>query len=97
MNKLKIFIFVSIASLLFTNVAISSPPHGKGGGNTPPGWQKGEKEGWNSDQPPGLEKNNNKNAQERNNNPRGWEKGDKDGWESRGKPPKKGKNKGRDD
>ena len=97
MSKFKIFIFTLITSLLFTNIAMSSPPDGKGEGKKPNGWQKGEKEGWNSDQPPGLEKKHNKNHQKENNNPRGWKKGDKDGWEGRGTPPQKGKNKGRNE
>lgn len=47
-------------------------PQGKGKGlqEKPQGWEKGEKKGWEDDNPSGLEKSG----------PSGWEKGEKKGW-----------------
>ncbi len=42
-------------------------------GGTPPGWDKGKKQGWDGSAPPGLEK--------KDKTPAGFDKGNKTGWE----------------
>ena len=54
-----------------------------------PAWDKGKKEGWGSNVPPGLEKG--KGPSER---PPGWDKGKKEGWGSSDVPPGLEKGKG---
>jgi hypothetical protein len=58
MNKriIKIF-FIAFLSIIFANSLAIDQCKGKGHSkNKPPGWDKGEKKGWQSDIPPGLEK-----------------------------------------
>ena len=60
-------LFIACLSLIF---AVSSTfAQGKGRGhnkNSPPGWEEGEKKGWQSDVPPGLEKKDEKQKKKRN-------------------------------
>jgi len=49
-------VFVTIAAILLAGSMVFAQDKSKGRGNKPPGWQKGEKKGWKSDVPPGIEK-----------------------------------------
>ncbi len=66
-SKLIKVIFIACLSLIF---AVSSTfAQGKGKNqnkNRPPGWEEGEKKGWQSDVPPGLEKKDEKQKKKRN-------------------------------
>lgn len=81
---------VSMAVLVLTPVA-SAEAKGKGSGKTPPGWDKGEKEGWTSDVPPGIGKkggwmppglSKKEQAEWETGRPPGWSRGKKEGWTS---------------
>jgi hypothetical protein len=56
------FFIVILSLFLVTSLALAK---GKGrGGSNPPGWDKGEKKGWNSDVPPGIEKKGSQSIEE---------------------------------
>jgi hypothetical protein len=67
-----IFVMVTVLTFVIGCGANSVFAQGKGKGQkeTPPGWEKGDKEGWKGDVPPGQEESG----------PPGWEKGEKKGW-----------------
>lgn len=62
---------------------------GRGYGEAPSGWSKGEKKGWTSDVPPGIEKkggwmppglSKDERAEWKGGQPPGWSRGEKEGW-----------------
>ncbi len=53
---MRCWIFIVIVCLFFVGSLDFAEGKSKGPGDRPPGWDKGEKKGWNSDVPPGLEK-----------------------------------------
>ena len=59
-SLLSLIFFSSLASPAGINFSSSSAVSGDKGKehdeNRPPGWEKGEKKGWQSDKPPGLDK-----------------------------------------
>jgi hypothetical protein len=99
MKLLNVFIAVFMfLCLLVGNTAFSAPPSNKNNDN-PPGWQKGEKEGWKSDRPPGLEGKQRGNTAKGNrkgkkDTPPGWQKGEKEGWKSDRPPGLEGRQRG---
>ncbi len=48
--------FVAIVSIVLSCSLVLAEGKAKERGNKPPGWEKGEKKGWKSDVPPGIEK-----------------------------------------
>ncbi|MBA7494492.1 hypothetical protein ES702_05068 [subsurface metagenome] len=86
---------VSMAALVLTAVV---PVEAKGSGKRPPGWDKGEKKGWQGgDMPPGLAKKGgwmppglsmqDQEDWETAGGPPGWSKGRKVGWRGGTMPP----------
>ena len=78
--------------LLASSLALAQgKAYGRNG--KPPGWGKGEKKGWQSDVPPGLEKKLGGMppglSQEGHGrgNPPGWSRGEKEGWSGNDRPP----------
>ena len=79
-----------IASVLLASSFALTQGKGKGRGEEPPGWQKGEKKGWtNDDVPPGIEKkggwmppglSKEEQAEWEDGRPPGWSRGKKEGW-----------------
>ncbi len=55
-KAMRCWVFVAIASLLLAGSLALAQGKGKGRGGKPPGWEKGEKKGWQGDLPPGIEK-----------------------------------------
>jgi hypothetical protein len=53
---IRCWIFIVIACLFFVGSLGFAEGEPKGPSDRPPGWDKGEKEGWHSDKPPGLDK-----------------------------------------
>ncbi len=53
---MRCWIFIVIACFFFVGSLDFAEGKYKDQGDRPPGWDKGEKRGWNSDIPPGLEK-----------------------------------------
>ncbi len=50
-------VFVTFLSLLLVSTLAFAQGKGRGrSGGEPPGWEKGEKRGWHTDVPPGIEK-----------------------------------------
>ena len=89
-------VFVTIASILLAGSMVFAQGKSKGRGNKPPGWQKGEKKGWNSDVPPGIEKKggsippglSKKGGREgKQGRPSGWSREEKEGWGDSDIPP----------
>ena len=89
------FVFIIASVLLGSSVA---PAQGKGKGHSekPPGWEMGEKKGWTSDVPPGIEKkggwmppglSKDEQAEWKDGRPPGWSRGEKEGWEGADMPP----------
>ena len=82
MSNLKLWKSIfAIATILVVMVGIVTTAvyaQGKGQGQkrTPPGWEKGEKEGWFSNVPPGLSEKGEGWI------PPGWSKGEKEGWKN---------------
>jgi len=82
-------VFVTIASILLAGSIVFAQDKSKRRGNKPPGWQKGEKKGWKSDVPPGIEKKggsippglSEKEGREgKQSRLSGWSRGEKEGW-----------------
>lgn len=76
-----------VSGLLLHHTALAAPPANKGHG-TPPGFNKGKKQGWQSDVPPGLENRE---------TPPGWNKGKKKGWDKKDRPANDNKDKNKKD
>lgn len=66
-----VFVMVTVLVFVVSSVTTIAYAQGKGKGQkgTPPGWEKGDKEGWKGEVPPGQEEAG----------PPGWEKGEKKG------------------
>ena len=89
-------VFVTIAAILLAGSMVFAHDKSKGQGNKPPGWQKGEKKGWKSDVPPGIEKKggsippglSEKEGREgKQGRLSGWSRGEKEGWGDSDIPP----------
>lgn len=84
---MRIFTLLTILFLAISPFVVSEsfadPPGGK---KASPGWQKGDKGGWKSDRPPGMEK-----QKKQKKRPPGWNKGRKEGWDSDRPPGQEGK------
>lgn len=89
-------VFVTIASILLAGSMVFAQDKSNGRGNKPPGWQKGEKKGWKSDVPPGIEKKGDsippglseKEGREgKQGRLSGWSRGEKEGWGDSDIPP----------
>ncbi|MDO8137590.1 MAG: hypothetical protein Q6354_08115, partial [Candidatus Brocadiales bacterium] len=92
-----ITVILSVSFLVCLSLPILAA-EGKAPGppSRPPGWDKGKKEGWEGDVPPGLEKGKGPPSR-----PPGWDKGKKEGWGTdvppgleEGKKPRKTKGQG---
>ena len=55
---IRCWVFIVIASLFFMGSLEFAEGKSTGKGDRPHGWDKGEKKGWHSDEPPGLGKEN---------------------------------------
>lgn len=88
--------FVAIVSIVLSCSLVLAEGKAKERGNKPPGWEKGEKKGWKSDVPPGIEKkggwmppglSKEEQAEWKDGNPPGWSSGKKEGWKGADIPP----------
>ncbi len=95
-KAMRCWVFVAIASLFLAGSLALAQGKGKGRGGNPPGWEKGEKKGWQSDVPPGIEKKggsmppglSEKEGREgKQGRPSGWSRGEKEGWGDSDIPP----------
>jgi len=93
--KIWVVVLITVPIVLASTVVL---PQGKGKGesNEPPGWQKGEKKGWESAVPSGIEKKDGwmppglskeGRAEWKNGRPPGWSRGEKEGWKGADMPP----------
>jgi len=90
-----IVVFIAV-SMVLTCTVVLAQGKGKGRRDEPPGWQKGEKKGWEGDVPPGIEKkggwmppglSKEEHAEWKNGRPPGWSRGEKEGWKGADMPP----------
>jgi hypothetical protein len=56
---IRFWVFIVIAGLFFVGSLAFAEGKSKGNGDSPQGWDKGEKKGWHSDVPPGSDKKGN--------------------------------------
>lgn len=56
---IRFWVFIVIAGLFFVGTLAFAEGKSKGNGNRPQGWDKGEKKGWHSDVPPGVDRKGN--------------------------------------
>lgn len=89
------FVLIIASVLLASSLALAQGKE-KGHSEGPPGWKKGEKKGWTSDVPPGIEKkggwmppglSKEEQAEWEDGRPPGWSRGKKEGWKGAGMPP----------
>lgn len=89
-------IAVTTVFVLLANTGALAQGKGKGRGEKPSGWEKGEKEGWKGDIPPGIEKkggwmppglSKEEQTEWKNGLPPGWSRGEKEGWKGADMPP----------
>lgn len=90
-SVLVLTLVVSMVVLASLTTVVSAEGKGKSSGKTPPGWAKGEKEGWTSNVPPGIEKkggwvppglSKQEQVEWEGGCPPGWSRGKKEGWTS---------------
>jgi len=58
-NVMRFWVFIVIAVLFLVGSLDFAEGKSKGNGDRPQGWDKGEKKGWHSDAPPGLDRKGN--------------------------------------
>ncbi|MBA7610341.1 hypothetical protein ES703_17549 [subsurface metagenome] len=95
-KSMRWWVFISIVFISFTSLLILTESKAKGEDDKPPGWEKGEKEGWEGEIPPGIEKKGgwmppglSKEEQDewKDGRPPGWSQGEKTGWKGANTPP----------
>ena len=57
---IKNFLIAFLSIIFISTLAVSDDKGEENDKKTPPGWEKGEKKGWQSDKPPGLDEKNGK-------------------------------------
>ena len=89
-------VVLTTTSMLLITGKVVGQGKDKGRGEKPPGWSKGEKKGWTSDVPPGIEKkggwfppglSKEEQAEWKDGRPPGWSRGEKQGWKGADVPP----------